>query len=203
MIAETLVTLVGLVLVLIIMRHVIKKLMTERPMIALAAGAAFVLTLILVFVSFITFQTLYPYDLPLQVVRTHNSIAYIEEDGETLFRYARDFKVTKVFTANINRRIDCAVGLRTHIFDLPGVTREYAVGEYNMLDQYAMFPYPLQVGTKCTLHTSVSWSPNFSMSARLVELPPIEYEVEAKPSISELLKRSASPNGDGQHSGNL
>lgn len=135
------------------------------------------------FCSAIVYQTLVDHDPPVTFgegkVRAWVDLA---RDATTI-SYTRPVIIHKnVSGVLILRSIDCTVDGYRQTFDLQPLIRNYTAGNNQNVNRLVVYPYPLQVGTKCSMGTMMRWTPPFSINEHSFSLPKVEFVVDQLPS---------------------
>lgn len=144
------------------------------------AFIGFCLTTTAGFVGCIIWQTVTPAEAPILF---SEGVAYAWNDphNDMVIMYHREVVALRTTTAEVHREIICHREHHDEAFDLPLLTREYVKGEEKAIKRFITFPVSQPLGTKCALKTAIRWWPVFSMTAHIVPMPDIEFEVQSGP----------------------
>lgn len=144
---------------------------------------AIAIAALLVFCTTIAYQTLATHEPPVTFGEGRvRAWADLARDATTI-SYTRPVYVREsVSGVLILRSVDCTVDGYRQTFDLQPLIRNYRSGNNQNVNRLVVYPYPLQVGTKCSMGTIVRWTPPFSINEHSFTLPRVDFVVDQLPS---------------------
>lgn len=146
----------------------------------LAGLAGVMLTLAFLFVVAVIYATTYDDEPPL-VFSDGSGVAYVADDGDTVFFYRRTSTANRGGQVDIARTLMCRYKSEVYALDLPGVYREYKANDVRDIVRVIHYPDRLPLGTECELDTILKWSPRWSMSWHTAQMPLIRFVVTERP----------------------
>lgn len=144
---------------------------------------AIAIAALLVFCITIFYQTIATHEPPIVFdegqVRAWSDLA---RDSVTI-NYAHTIVAKEdVSGVVVQRSIECLVNGYRQVYDLQPLSLSYSAGSSQNVDRLVVYPYPLAVGTKCSMGTVVRWTPKLSINEHSFELPKIGFAVDQLPS---------------------
>lgn len=135
------------------------------------------------FCLFILYQTVIRHDPP--VIFDHVRVAgWADAYAATLVvSYVwLEIPLEDVNDVGVRSSIDCGVGKYNQTFELPVLTNNYRTSNSRPVNRLAVYPYPVPVGTKCNITTTLEWVPTLSVNKHTWTFPKSTFIVLTSPS---------------------
>lgn len=128
--------------------------------------------------GFIGYQSIFGYHPPpVTLSAAIKSDAFIT-DYTTVFNYRRNTVINKAIQVEVTKSMSC--GHDGMVYEFPSASKYHLKVDSFSITHSVVIPYTIQPGTRCTMHTGISYRPNFSIRLHRYTTPDIEFIVGQK-----------------------